>query len=51
LTSSNPSALAAIVGPSVVFELTGTNENLTALLALVYAAAGRRPNGSVDPAA
>jgi CheY-like chemotaxis protein len=48
LTTANRSALKAIVGGNGVFELTGTAQNLTDLLALVYAACGRNSDGHVD---
>jgi CheY-like chemotaxis protein len=47
LTTGNRATLDGIVGESGAFELTGTNENLTSLLALVYKAAGRTPDGSL----
>lgn len=48
LTTANRSALKEIVGANGVFELTGTPQNLTALLALVYASCGRTADGRVD---
>jgi len=48
LTTSNRATLEAIVGATGAFELTGTNENLRALLSLVYKAAGRTARGAVS---
>jgi len=48
VTTANRNALKEMVGAKGVFELTGTPQNLTALLALVYASCGRRSDGQVD---
>ena len=47
LTTANRAALKEIVGANGVFELTGTSQNLTALLALVYTSCGRTADGRV----
>ena len=47
LTTANRASLEAIVGESGAFELTGTKENLTTLLALVYKATGRNAGGAL----
>ena len=48
LTTGNRATLEAIVGTTGAFELTGTNENMNALLSLVYKAAGRTPGGAIS---
>jgi CheY-like chemotaxis protein len=48
LTTSNRATLEAIVGATGAFELTGTHQNLKALLVLVYKAAGRTARGAVS---
>jgi len=45
LTTANRNALDSIVGASDAFELTGTPQNLQALLRLVYTVAGRDEDG------
>jgi CheY-like chemotaxis protein len=48
LTTGNRATLDAIVGTTGAFELTGTNENMNALLSLVYKAAGRTSGGAIS---
>ena len=48
LTTGNRATLDAIVGTTGAFELTGTNENMNALLSLVYKAAGRTSGGALS---
>jgi hypothetical protein len=48
LTTANRTALKEIVGANGAFELTGTPQNLSALLEFVYARCGRTADGQVD---